>query len=96
MEVHGDAGALSVTKDRLIVFGDPKSPGGGSPSFWPAHQLDPAIPILLGSVENVAQDVAFVQHVKARTQPESNFAGASRTSQLIDRVVESAQHSGGA
>jgi predicted dehydrogenase len=95
LEIHGDGGALSVTKDRLILYGDAKAETAEPVSVWSAHQLDPPVPILLGSVENVAQDVAFLEHVAQRTQPESNFQGAALTSQLIDRVLESAGREGG-
>jgi predicted dehydrogenase len=95
LEIHGDVGSLSVTRDRLIVYGGVGAQGTSSLILLPAHQLDPQVPILLGGVDNVAQDLAFLQHVAAGTQPGANFESSALTSKLIDLVLESVGGDGG-
>jgi predicted dehydrogenase len=94
IEIHGRNGMLTVTDD-FVKFATGKEAGGNEESQTYYKQSFPLpVPVLLTEAEYTLEDMAFLEAVRTRTTPKSNFIEAAKVNALIDSILENAEEGG--
>jgi hypothetical protein len=87
IEVHGDAGTINVTEDRVLIYLDrPFNSIQAGITLIHSSDLTPQLPILLAHPENVLIDMHFIECVKKRLSTVCDFTVGARVNKLIDRM----------
>jgi predicted dehydrogenase len=91
LEIHGRNGMLTVTDD-FVKFAPGKQTGGnGGGQVYHRQSFHTPVPFLLTDPEYTLEDVAFLDAIRTRTTPETNFVQAAKVNALIDRILENAE-----
>jgi predicted dehydrogenase len=91
IEIYGRNGLLTVTDDYVkfaLGRGNGKT-GRGRTDY--RQSFETSAPFLLADADYTMEDVAFIDAVRRRTMPESDFVQAARVNALIDKILESTQ-----
>jgi predicted dehydrogenase len=91
LEIHGRNGVLIVTDD-FVKFSPGKQTGGnGGSQMYYRQSFRTPVPFLLTDPEYTLEDVAFLDSIRTRTTPETNFVQAAKVNALIDRILNNAE-----
>jgi predicted dehydrogenase len=92
LEIHGNNGMLTVTDD-FVKFAPGKQTGGNrGAQVYHRQSFPTSVPFLLTDPEYTLEDLAFVDAVRTRSTPETNFVEAAKVNALIGRILENAEH----
>lgn len=91
LEIQGRNGMLTVTDD-FVKFAPGKHTGGnGGGQMYHRQSFHTPVPFLLTDPEYTLEDTAFLDAIRTRTTPETNFVQAAKVNTLIDRILQNAE-----
>jgi len=94
LEIHGKKGMLTVTDD-FAKFSPGKEIGASAGGqVYHRQSFQTSLPFLLTDPEYTLEDVAFLDAVRNRTTPVTNFKEAAKVNALIDRILDSTEKGG--
>jgi len=94
LEIHGRNGMLTVTDDFVKFTPGKQTGGNGGGQTYHRQSFHTPVPFLLTDPEYTLEDTAFLDAIRTRTTPETNFVQAAKVNALIDRILENAEQGG--
>jgi predicted dehydrogenase len=90
IEIHGSAGMLDLTEDRVVIYRATDASNGiggrAHPVLIHASELDPHPPFLIGQPENVWQEEHFQQGIASGAVSVNAFAESIAVHEVVDRI----------